>query len=443
MPIISSAARSLALSCVIASCAFRGEGGGVATVAADMLSSVAVSSHPASSSSSLLLQSASAAALLQSAQVVGAAWVISSAVLTTYSTTLFLKYPREKDQDRFSRLPTIASSASSSASSLPPTKKNPLTDGARFLPSLSSKVSRQTTSFLQAVPRATLLTLFRFAGSLLLGLFLHLDVGQIGSRIAETRQWVPSFAVPAVLLFVANYSNSVSLNRIGISLTYTSKCGIPLMTVLLTLLLDGRAALPGPLALVSLVPIATGIALASWSAPTFETAGFVAALLSTTAQSALNVSSKRVMAKTLVSGPVAQRCMVAIGLALTLVVSLGQELVRRYVPAPSIHKSHLKADRVEKGHQQSTAAAAAPPRLPPAWLAVLAFASYHLEYVLSFTFVRLVPPVTYGTLDAVRRLGIILTGRAMFGGAPLTATNKAGIALALLGALSYSVVTSR
>jgi Triose-phosphate Transporter family len=187
--------------------------------------------------------------------------------------------------------------------------------------------------------------------------------------------------VPAVLLFVANYSNSVSLNRIGISLTYTSKCGIPLMTVLLTLLLDGRAALPGPLALVSLVPIATGIALASWSAPTFETAGFVAALLSTTAQSALNVSSKRVMAATKVSGPVAQRCMVAIGLALTLVVSLGQELIRRYVPVPSKQKSHLKAARVEKGHQQSTAGAAAPPpRLPPAWLAVLAFASYHLEF---------------------------------------------------------------
>jgi multidrug transporter EmrE-like cation transporter len=102
----------------------------------------------------------------------------------------------------------------------------------------------------------------------------------------------------------------------------------------------------------------------------------------------------------------------------------------------------MKADRMEEG-QPSTAAVVAPaPRLPPAWLAILAFASYHLEYVLSFTFVKLVPPITYGTLDAVRRLGIILTGRAMFGGAPLTRMNKIGIALALLGALSYSVATS-
>jgi multidrug transporter EmrE-like cation transporter len=76
------------------------------------------------------------------------------------------------------------------------------------------------------------------------------------------------------------------------------------------------------------------------------------------------------------------------------------------------------------------------------WLTILAFGSYHLEYLLSFMFVKLVQPITYGTLDAVRRLGIILAGRAMFGGAPLTWLNRSGIALALLGALGYSLATS-
>ena len=58
-------------------------------------------------------------------------------------------------------------------------------------------------------------------------------------------------------------------------------------------------------------------------------------------------------------------------------------------------------------------------------------------------FVKLVQPITYGTCDAVRRLGIILTGRAFFAGDNLTRTNILGIALALLGALSYSIASSQ
>jgi solute carrier family 35 protein E1 len=286
-------------------------------------------------------------------------------------------------------------------------------------------------------------------------LLLHVDVRRVTNRILETWQWIPSFVTPAFLLFLANFANSVSLDRIGISLTYTSKCGIPLMTVLLTLALEGRHALPSALALLSLVPIAAGIALANWSAPSFELVGFVAAIVSTTAQSALNVISKRVMSRTAVSGPTAQRCMVAVGLLLTLLVSAGQQVFRRRTTSKpllgSAAASAPSLDRVERGHSSTdtlvsskpnVALVSSPTPFPPAWLTILAFTSYHVEYLLSFMFVKLVQPITYGTLDAVRRLGIILIGRAMFGGAPLTWLNRAGIALALLGALGYSLATS-
>lgn len=188
------------------------------------------------------------------------------------------------------------------------------------------------------------------------------------------------------------------------------------MTVLLTLLLDGRASLPPALALWSLLPIAVGIAAASWSAPTFEMVGFLAALLSTMSQSALNVTSKRVMLKSGVNGPAAQRAMVAVGLLLTSIMTLLQPLWERNQATAKPLKS-----------------------LPPTWLSILALVAYHIEYVLSFMFVKLVHPVTYGTLDAVRRLTIILTGRAFFTGDRLTRVNRMGIALALMGALSYSV----
>ena len=216
----------------------------------------------------------------------------------------------------------------------------------------------------------------------------------------------------------------VALDRIGISLTYTSKCAIPAITVLLTLLMDGAAALPSTAALASLVPIAVGIGAASWNSPTFEPIGFIAAALSATSQSLLNVTSKRAMSKTGVTGPTAQRSMVAVGLAITILVNL-------------IHVVRESKDERDDEERLADLRDSA-----PLGLTLLAVTAYHVEYVLSFIFVKLVQPITYGACDAVRRLCIILAGRQFFGGDPLTKTNIIGIALALIGALSYSIASS-
>ena len=235
--------------------------------------------------------------------------------------------------------------------------------------------------------------------------------------------------ISSALLLFQLVVNSIALDRIGISLTYTSKCGIPLITVLLTLLLDGVSALPNAAALASLVPIAIGIAAASWSSPTFEALGFAAAALSATAQSALNVTSKRAMTKAGLTGAAGQRTMVAVGLLLTVAVNLAQVLRTT---------SNNTNNKVLSEKQRSLDN----PTPPPLWLTTMAVTAYHVEYVLSFIFVKLVAPITYGTCDAVRRLAIILVGRNFFGGDPLTATNIFGIALALIGALAYSITSS-
>lgn len=271
------------------------------------------------------------------------------------------------------------------------------------------------TSNKTPITKATLLTLFRFSGSLILGLFAHPNLHVI-ERIKETLELLPHFAFPAVFLFIANYSNSISLHRIGISLTYTSKCAIPLITLLITLIWDGAEALPSVPVLLTLIPIGIGIAAASWNHPTFETLGFLAAFLSCTAQSALNVTSKHVMKRLGVSGPVAQRSMVAVGFAIASILSLFQVSFRKELTA-SESDFH-----------------------PPAWLTLSAVTAYHVEYVLSFIFVTLVAPITYSACDAVRRLGIIIAGHCMFGGPDFTALNIMGIGMALGGALSYSIL---
>jgi Triose-phosphate Transporter family len=299
---------------------------------------------------------------------VGAAWMITSSLFTTYSTTKFLKYDS----------------------------------------------SKETSSFPSYLDRPTLLTLYRFGGSLILGLLLHPNL-RILERVRESVAILPDFALPATFLFIANFANSISLNRIGISLTYTSKCAIPLITVLLTLFMDGMHSLPNFISLFSLIPIAAGIASASWNSPMFEAFGFFAAMVSCTAQSMLNVTSKRAISKSGVSGSQAQRAMVIVGFAISIIMSLIQA-----------HESKSDLKKTQ----------------PPIWLTSTAAISYHLEYCLSFMFVRLVNPITYGACDAIRRLCIIISGRCMFGGAPFSRLNKVGILFALFGALSYSIASN-
>lgn len=253
------------------------------------------------------------------------------------------------------------------------------------------------------------------------------------------------FALPAIFLFTANYCNSIALDRIGISLTYTSKCLIPLITVLFTLLMDGSTALPPALALLMLLPIAMGVALASWKSPTFEKGGFVAAIASSTAQAALNVSSKRALVKTGISGLEAQRSMAAVAFLLAMGMSIQAFFMRGHRRGRSIESKSLEKGEKDRNARLAAASVLAEEELPlpPLGLSVAAAASYHFEYVLSFLFLKMVQPIGYGTCDAIRRLGIIIAGRTFFGGEPFSMLNYAGIGMALLGALGYSMVSSR
>jgi hypothetical protein len=338
---------------------------------------------------------------------VGSGWIFSSIAFSTYYTTVFLKHgiPTQTKVDDFHQRQMEIMSGNQE-------------DPQQKLRSSKSKL----ISTLEIISRPKLLTLYRFAGSLFLGIFAHPDVFDCAKRLMDTMTYMGVFALPAAFLFTANYCNSIALDRIGISLTYTSKCLIPLITVLLTLCVDGTNALPSTLSLMMLLPIASGVALASWNSPTFEKKGFIAAITSSTAQAALNVSVKRALSKTGISGLQAQRSMASVALIISICLTaqtfLGQQ------------------DRMDAGKR------AAQP-LPPFGLSFAAVAAYHYEYVLSFLFLKMVNPIGYGTCDAVRRLGIIVAGRKFFGGEPFSLINYGGISLALLGAMGYSIASAK
>ncbi|KAL3793245.1 hypothetical protein HJC23_000787 [Cyclotella cryptica] len=438
-PSFSSMA-SLASAPSSASAAFSTTAGLVAAAASP---SINAASSPSLLSASWLSDFAS------NKHLVGSAWILSSAILTTYSTTKFLKYRTDQDDQEWSK-----SNQGGIINRLRLlTNRNARESEGR---KVSQSAQTATTTPQPRLSRASLLTLYRFSGSLFLGLFLHskfYNLSKVYPRFLQTLQASKLFLLPSLFLFIANYTNSIALDRIGISLTYTSKCGIPLITVLFTVLLDGVNALPSKATLCSLIPIALGIGAASWNSPTFELLGFVAAMASTTSQAALNVVSKRVMRSTGIRGAEAQRAMVLVALGIGLVMAGANgvgEILRDWKSETGIRgdsKGILEKGKAagisQQQEQLQTTMFAPAPSHPPLWLTFLAVLAYHMEYVLSFMFVGLVEPITYGTCDALRRLLIIVSGRQLFGGDRFSKVNFGGIGMALLGALMYSITSAK
>lgn len=359
--------------------------------------------------------------LVSDVELLGVAWILSSSVATTYSTTAFLKY-RQGNSVQYGKLQNNRQESKRASQSIEATFSKAVGRNKAHLPKKSrgsnERLSMECISpsaVVNGMDRPQMLTFFRFLGSFVLGLLCHLDFWRIIARFQDTFSAIPNFAIPALFLFAANYSNSIALNRIGVPLTYTAKCGIPLVTVLFTMLAEGRNAMPSVPTLVSLIVIACGIAAASWNAPIFEISGFVAAIFSTTAQAALVVTGKKAVMKTALSGPAAQHVMAAVALAISLTIYVGKLIIKR---------DEISDDYIG---------------IPPIWLCGMAVAAYHIEYCLSFMLVRRVSTVTFGTCDSARRLAIILAGKKMFGGPKFSTLNKVGVCLALSGALLYSV----
>jgi hypothetical protein len=136
------------------------------------------------------------------------------------------------------------------------------------------------------------------------------------------------------------------------------------------------------------------------------------------------------MGKAGVSGPTAQRAMVAVGLVIAVAYST--------VEALTSSSANATKDGSLGNSSTTTLTSTTTAYDPPVGLTMAAVLAYHVEYILSFTFVKLVAPITYSACDAVRRLAIIVSGHYMFGGPPFTPLNILGIALALSGALAFS-----
>lgn len=179
------------------------------------------------------------------------------------------------------------------------------------------------TTFLKFFGDPLLHTFIRFFGSALMGGVSLCLNGEV--KIDEILNLMTNVVIPALLLWIANYANSYALKDAGITLTYVVKACIPVFTVFICKLQGQNFPL---LIYISLLPICLGVALASVSDLNFSLPGLIAALVSALAQTCMNISIKSVGATTGYSGPKAFLGMAIVCTLATFPVIYGSSIVQ-------------------------------------------------------------------------------------------------------------------
>ena len=176
----------------------------------------------------------------------------------------------------------------------------------------ASSLSYSSVNPLFGVPLPLQLTMFRFAVSVLAVVASHILKSYLSHRKKylssaltlppTTTRYTPSlpplspapYLLPSFSLFLANLLNSHSLSTLGISLTYVTKCAIPLFTTALAPLAGSPTS---SRSLPFLALICAGIYLTAADSSKFNKGGLCYALSSCFFQVCLNLTSKGAMSR--------------------------------------------------------------------------------------------------------------------------------------------------
>ncbi|KAM7348875.1 solute carrier family 35 member E1 homolog [Cochliomyia hominivorax] len=212
--------------------------------------------------------------------------------------------------------------------------------------------------------------------------------------------------------FLASVTSHISLWKVPVSYAHTVKATMPLFTVILTRLLF-REKQP-TLVYLSLIPIITGVGIATMTEISFNMMGLISALISTMGFSLQNIFSKKVLKDTGIHH-------------LRLLHLLGKLALFMFLPI-WIYVDSFKVIQ----HPAII-------NLDYRVIALL-FADGVLNWlqnIIAFSVLSLVTPLTYAVASASKRIFVIAVSLLILGN-PVTWVNCFGMALAILGVLSYN-----
>jgi len=223
---------------------------------------------------------------------------------------------------------------------------------------------------------------------------------------------------------LGNLLTNLSLSAVSVSFTHTIKAMEPFFSVMLSWLFLG--SVPTLPLLVTLLPIVGGVALASFSEPSFNWNGFMFAMASNLTFQSRNVLSKKLMggSKAIKKGSIDNinlfSLITIMSFFLAIPIVLAVEGVR-FTPA-ALNAAGVDITQIA----QRT------------FLAGLAFHSYQQ---VSYMILQRVTPVTHSVGNCVKRV-VVIVSSVLFFRTPVSVINATGTAIALAGVFAYSRVTA-
>ncbi|XP_017473562.1 PREDICTED: solute carrier family 35 member E1 homolog [Rhagoletis zephyria] len=212
--------------------------------------------------------------------------------------------------------------------------------------------------------------------------------------------------------FLSSVTSHISLWKVPVSYAHTVKATMPLFTVILTRFLF-REKQP-TLVYLSLVPIITGVGIATLTEISFDMIGLISALISTMGFSLQNIFSKKVLKDTGMHH-------------LRLLELLGKLALFMFLPIWFFVDSFKVVQH---------------PAITGFDYRVIALLFTDgvlnwLQNVVAFNVLSLVSPLTYAVASASKRIFVIAVSLLILGN-PVTWLNCVGMTLAIFGVLCYN-----
>jgi len=270
---------------------------------------------------------------------------------------------------------------------------------------------------LNVFPHPTTLTLLNLLVGSSIACLMWVTGAQEKPKV--TKDMLMRIAPLAVVHTIGNLLTNISLGKVAVSFTHTIKSCEPFFSVVFSAIFLGD--MPSVLLVLSLVPVVGGIALASFTEPSFNWIGLFAALGSNVTFTSRNVFSKKVMGS--VKDSLDNINLFSIITIMSMVMC-----------APITF--------LLEGVTLTPAVVATPAFQAVAHKALLAGICFHCYQQVSYMVLQNVSPVTHSVGKCVKSVVVIVASIIVFKN-PVGPMNAIGTAIALVGVCCYSAVKIR
>uniref|UniRef100_A0A7S2P3P9 Sugar phosphate transporter domain-containing protein n=1 Tax=Bigelowiella natans TaxID=227086 RepID=A0A7S2P3P9_BIGNA len=221
---------------------------------------------------------------------------------------------------------------------------------------------------------------------------------------------IPIAAVHAM----GNILTNVSLGKVAVSFTHTIKALEPFFSVILSGIFLGQWA--PPIVLVTLIPIAAGVSLASFTEPSFNWIGLFAALGSNLFFQSRNVVSKLVMGGE--NKSIDAINFFSIMTIMSFLITIPISAIIEPGTIGLVTSGAVSNDVVTK--------------------ALYAAFFFHAYQQLSYAILNRISPVTHSVGNCVKRV-VVIASSIIFFQNPVSPLNLAGAGIAISGVYMYSM----